>query len=229
MDMGFIQKIGSFWDIKISEEQAQKFSKYYSIIRQENKKYNLTRIENEKEVLEEHFLDPIKGYLMGIAMTSEELIDIGSGAGFPGIPLKIYIPELKLIMVEKTRKKTLFLKKVVRELGFDNVEIWPERAEIMGRSSKRETFDWVTARAVAPLPLTLEIALPLLQKGGYFWSFQGPSYEESFSESKKIYRECGAKVEEVIHYSLPVSFKKRAILIFKKTEESRHLYPRHNS
>lgn len=229
MDVGFIKHKGFLWGIDLSEEQAQQFNTYYNLIQQENKKYNLTRIEKEEDILDEHFFDPLKGYLKGRDMTCSELLDVGSGAGFPGIPLKIFIPELRVILVEKTRKKALFLKKVVRELGLSRVEIWQNRAEQIARSSGRETFCWVTARAVAPLPLILEIALPLLQKGGFFWSLQGPSYAESLAAAKSISSECGARLEEVVQYSLPVTLKKRVILIFKKTGESNSLYPRYKS
>lgn len=226
MDAVFIQKKGLLWGLDISREKAQLFSAYYNLIQKENKKYNLTRIEKAEEILEEHFFDPLRGYLNGISRTGTELMDIGSGAGFPGIPLKIFNSGLKLILVEKTRKKALFLKKTVRELGLKNTEIWHERVEEIARSSDRENFSWVTARAMAPLPLTLEIALPLLKKEGYFWSFQGPSFQEGLTNSLKIGEDCGAELQEIVQYILPATAKKRAILIFRKIKETSSIYPR---
>ncbi len=213
-------------DIPIDKQKAAMFMLYYRLLVQENKKYNLTRIISPENVLEEHFLDSLIGFQKTSNKTDEELLDLGSGAGFPGIPLKIFLPDLKLTIVDASQKKINFLRLLVRELELNQITLKHKRAEDLGRGKGRESYSWVTARALAPLTVAAELALPLLKEGGYFWAFKGPNASSELQRAEEIFERCGGKLINTINYSLPNSKKERIILIFKKIKKADKLFPR---
>src|SRR5690554_6174133 len=159
-----------------------KFKTYYQFLIEENKKYNLTSITDEEEVYIKHFQDSIKTEIAIDFNEVESLCDIGSGAGFPGIPLKIKYPHLKLTIIEPTKKRCHFLEQLVLKLNLKDVIIRNDRAENI--NDLRETFDVVCARAVASLPILLEICIPYVKVSGYFIALKGPNYQEEVANSE---------------------------------------------
>ncbi len=216
----------SSWGFSLQEKQAHQIKTYHEILLKENQKYNLTRITEPGPVLEEHFFDSWAGLLKNMQKTERQLLDLGSGAGFPGVPLKIYLPCLKLFLLDSSAKKISFLKLLVKKLQLEGVSFLQLRAEDLGRGRGREKYPWVTARAVAPLVILLELALPLVKEGGYFWAFKGPSWRQELAEAGEILKFCGGRMEEVVSYKLPQSCKERNILIFKKIAKTEKRFPR---
>lgn len=214
------------WGINLEKKQAQLLHTYYELLLTENKKYNLTRIMEPQAILEEHFFDSLAGQRNAGGINSDQLLDLGSGAGFPGIPIKIYCPGLKLVLLESNAKKISFLKMVVEKLDLHNVDLLRVRAEDFGRGPGRERFSWVTARAVAPLVVLLELALPLVKIGGSFWAYKGPGYAQELLAAEDILLLCGGQLVKKIHYWLPKSHKERNILIFKKMQRANERFPR---
>ena len=221
-----IQDTLAAYGITINEQQAKQFLIYYQFLAEENKKYNLTRICAEQDVLHSHFVDSLQGVAMKGEYPSVELLDLGSGAGFPGIPLKIYYPPLRLYLLEASGKKIAFLQMLAEKLNLQDVHYLPVRAEEWGRGEGREAFSWVTARAVAPLVVLAELALPLLNVGGYFWAFKGPDLTNEMKEAKDIIAACGGILHDVISYLLPGEGKQRSVLIFKKIRVTDARFPR---
>lgn len=212
--------------IPLDKQKAALFRKYYQLLVQENKRYNLTRIISPENVLEEHFLDSLIGFHKAANRTGERLLDLGSGAGFPGIPLKIYLSDLKLTVVDASQKKINFLRLLISELELSKITLRHKRAEDLGRGKERESYSWVTARALAPLSVAAELALPLLKEGGYFWAFKGPNALDELQRAEEIIERCGGNLIDTIYYRLPKSNKERVILIFIKIMKSDKLFPR---
>ena len=212
--------------ISINMEQAILFGDYYRFLKKENTKYNLTRICDEEAVLYDHFIDSLWSVAALGGCPARELLDLGSGAGFPGVPLKLYCPSLKLILLETSQKKYNFLQQLTAYLNLNEVVLIKMRAEELGRGEKRESYEWVAARAVAPLPVLAELALPLLRIGGYFWAFKGPSAESELMEARVIVNRCGGILQEIISYTLPPGCKKRNVLVFEKVREAEARFPR---
>ncbi|NMA05886.1 MAG: 16S rRNA (guanine(527)-N(7))-methyltransferase RsmG [Acholeplasmataceae bacterium] len=208
-------------NIELTFEQQELFRKYYEFLIQENKKYNLTAITNEEEVYYKHFYDSLTLIKTNLIKEGVSLCDIGSGAGFPGMPLKIIYPNLKLTIVESQTKKTEFLKKLVNFLELDNVEIINKRAEEYAHT---KYFDIVTARAVADLSILNELCLPLVKKGGYFIAMKG-NYEEELKRTLNGITILGGKLIEVLSFELPKDMGKRNLIIIKK-EKMVQGYPR---
>lgn len=227
--MEFAEKIlqnADKWNLELSKEQAFLFEKYYNLLLHYNKQFNLTRITGAPEVLEEHFYDSLAGFSKGLERAGNVLLDLGSGAGFPGLPIKIYMPEIKLFLLDSTRKKVFFLKKAVAELNLENVFTLHQRAEDYGRGEGREMFPWVTARALAPLNIAAEIALPLVKRGGFLWAFKGPGFANELKDAEEIIKRCGGNLEQIIKYILPQAKKERFLLIFKKITATEERFPR---
>ena len=208
-------------NIELTFEQQELFRKYYEFLIQENKKYNLTAITDEEEVYYKHFYDSLTLIKTNLIKEGVSLCDIGSGAGFPGIPLKIIYPNLKLTIVESQTKKTEFLKKLVNFLELDNVEIINKRAEEYAHT---KYFDVVTARAVADLSILNELCLPLVKKGGYFLAMKG-NYDEELKRTLNGINILGGKLIEVLSFELPKKMGKRNLIIIKK-EKMVQGYPR---
>ena len=208
-------------NIELTFEQQELFRKYYEFLIQENKKYNLTAITDEEEVYYKHFYDSLTLIKTNLIKEGVSLCDIGSGAGFPGIPLKIIYPNLKLTIVESQTKKTEFLKKLVNFLELDNVEIINKRAEEYAHT---KYFDVVTARAVADLSILNELCLPLVKKGGYFIAMKG-NYDEELKRTLNGINILGGKLIEVLSFELPKDMGKRNLIIIKK-EKMVQGYPR---
>ncbi len=213
--------------VNLGAEQLSKFSRYYELLLSENRKYNLTGICTRDEIVTKHFIDSILCSKLGLIRGKERIIDVGSGAGFPGIPLKILYPKIGLILLEATQKKAQFLRKVIVALGLDDVAVANERAEIIGQGKGyRESFGIAVSRAVAALPVLLEYCLPLLSPGGYFFAFKGPGVEEEMRASAGVAEILGGEVSGIHDFVLPGGQGDRKIVVYRKTGPSDPKYPR---
>ena len=211
------------YSINLSDEKINLFEKYYDILIEYNKKFNLTAITEREEVIIKHFVDS----LLGVDnVVGKKLIDIGSGGGFPAIPLKIFKPDVMLTMVDSTGKKCEFLNAVCKELNLSNAKAICARAEELAKDSGyRESYDVCTARAVARLNTLCEYTLPFVKKGGYFVAYKGDATEE-LTEAQNAISVLGGKLEKVVSFELEGA--KRQIIVIKKVKNTPEIYPRGN-
>lgn len=209
--------------IDITNEQYEKFEKYYQLLVFYNEKFNITAITEKREVFIKHFLDSVINLKK---LTSGKLIDVGSGGGFPVIPIKIINRDLQVVMLEATGKKCQFLNEVIKELNLTNAQVINNRAEILAKDELyREQFDYCTARAVARLNTLSEYCLPFVKVGGEFIAHKGDSKEEVL-EAKKAFEILGAKLENLQEFELFGA--KRSIITIKKIKNTPLKYPRGN-
>ena len=211
------------YSINVGEEKIKLFEKYYNLLLEYNKKFNLTAITNREEVIIKHFVDS----LLGVDnITGNKLIDIGSGGGFPAIPLKIFKDDLMLTMLDSTGKKCEFLNTVCRELEFKNAKAICSRAEELAKDiNYRENFDVCSARAVARLNTLVEYCMPFVKVDGYFIAYKGDATEE-LNEAQNAIKILGGKVEKVQTFDLEGA--KRQIIVIKKIKNTPKEYPRGN-
>ena len=220
----FIKEINSL-NLEINDEILSKLDRYYKLLNEWNNKFNLTTILEEKDVYLKHFYDSIcivKSNL--ISNDNIKLCDFGTGAGFPGIVIKIFFPNINVTLIESNNKKCLFLNEVIKELDLKRIEVINNRMEIYTKKV-RESFDIVTCRAVSHLRIISELAIPLLKVNGYFLPLKS-NIDEEIKESNDILNKLNSKIENIISYELPIENSKRNILIIKKLKETNLIYPR---
>lgn len=214
-------------DHPLSQTQIQQFVQYHQILDEWNKKMNLTAIEAPTEVVYKHFLDSVLvldvlGDLKGLS-----LIDVGTGAGFPGVPLKIMVPELKICLFDSLKKRLNFLDHLSKSLGLNNVSLTHGRAEEFGiKQAYREQFDLATARAVAKLPVLLELCLPLVKVGGKFIALKGPEVADELENSVQALTLLGGKIGAVREFSLANGLYSRTLVVVEKIKPTPKAYPR---
>lgn len=214
--------------IELDERQIEDFCRYAEILVEWNEKMNLTAITEPAAVAIKHFTDSLLFTKAFELNGDEKIIDVGTGAGFPGIPLKIYKSGLELTLLDSLNKRINFLKEVSSELRQDN-ECIHARAEEQGRKKEsREQYDIATARAVAHLRELSEYCLPFVKVGGYFISLKGYDIETELDEAKKAIELLGGKVERVEKFILPDE-SKRSIVIIKKISQTAPKYPRQSA
>lgn len=212
-------------NIELTEEASSRFDSYYKRLVSVNEVMNLTAITEHDEVYNKHFLDSLM-IVKALDLSKEfSLCDVGSGAGFPSIPLAIVSNNAKVTIIDALNKRINFLNDLVTELGLANVVALHERAEDFAKV-KREAFDVVTARAVARLNVLSELCLPLTRVGGYFIAMKGQDGKNELSEAKNAIETLGGKFERVISLELPDSAGARDIIIIKKVKETPKKYPR---
>lgn len=211
-------------NIDINEEQLLKFEKYTSLLQEYNKKFNLTSITKTEDIYLKHFYDSLCLFKIKALFNTYTLLDIGTGAGFPGIPLAIINPNLKVTLVESNNKKCGFLNIVKEKLNLQNVEIINTRAEVYAQNNK-EKYDIVTSRAVSHLKILSEVESPTLKINGYFLPLKSHIQEE-LEESKDILNKLNLKLENIINYTLPIESSNRTILVIKKVDKTPEIYPR---
>lgn len=213
--------------LEANEKVLSDFQKYKELLVEWNQKMNLTGIEDEKEVFIKHFLDSISAVTKGYIQNGMSLIDVGTGAGFPGMPLRICLPELKVTLLDSLNKRINFLQEVSSKLSIDDIEFIHGRAEDFGKNEDyREKYDIATARAVAGLPVLMEFCVPFIKVGGYFVCLKGPNANLELEESKKAMEILGVEYIEKIDVKLPESDLNHNILIFKKVKNTPSKYPR---
>lgn len=212
-------------NIELSDEASSRFDLYYKRLIAVNEVMNLTAITEEQEVYNKHFLDSLM-IVKALDLNKEfTLCDVGSGAGFPSIPLSIISDNAKVTIIDALNKRIKFLNDLIIELGLKNVVALHERAEDFAKT-KREFFDVTTARAVARLNILSELCLPLTKVGGYFIAMKGQGGNEEIKEATKGIEILGGHVEKVISLELPDNAGARDIIIIKKIKETPKKYPR---
>jgi len=205
--------------------KADSLLKYKDVLAEWNEKINLTAIEDDRDVIIKHFIDSLS-ICQYVEKRDSMLIDVGTGAGFPGIPLKVAIEELKVTLLDSLDKRVKFLNEVISTLKLDGIRAVHGRAEEYGiKPEFREKYDIAVARAVANLPVLLEYCLPFVETGGIFIAMKGSSTEE-VDASKKALAELGGEIENVIETTLPLSDIKRNIILIRKLRQTPTKYPR---
>ncbi|MCQ2359159.1 MAG: 16S rRNA (guanine(527)-N(7))-methyltransferase RsmG [Phascolarctobacterium sp.] len=211
--------------LELSEKQLEQFNKYYEMLVETNKVMNLTAITEPEDVAVKHMVDSLLAFDKSFA--NKTLADVGTGAGFPGIPLKIYCPSLKVTLIDSLGKRLKFLENVINELGLENISCEHARAEDAGKNKKfREKFDLVTARAVARLSVLSEYCLPLVKTGGMFIALKGSKYAEEILEGEQALKILGGKILSSEEVKLPGLDDGRAIIKVKKIKPTPAAYPR---
>lgn len=211
--------------ISLSEEQIGQFLTYYEMLVEKNKVMNLTAITEFDDVIEKHFLDSLS--LIKVCDLNRELsvMDMGTGAGFPGIPLKIVFPKLQVTLADSLNKRILFLQEVIDELGLNGVEAIHARAEELGKNkSYREQYDLVVSRAVANLASLEEYCVPFVKIGGSFISYKSGEIEEEVANAKNATFLLGGKVKNV--YKFDLYEQKRSFVVIEKCKGTPKTYPR---
>lgn len=209
-------------EMPLDGEQAELFERYYALMTEKNKVMNLTRITEPSDAALKHFYDSAS-VLKYVDIEKNALVaDIGTGAGFPGIPLKILRPDLQLTLIDSSEKKTAFVRQAAKELGLA-VTCLVGRAEDLVRTALRESFGYALSRAVASLPALLELCIPFVKKGGLFIAYKGADYEEELAASANARNILNAEVQ---HVFLPYAERSHALLTFLKRESTEQKYPR---
>jgi 16S rRNA (guanine527-N7)-methyltransferase len=192
-----------------------------------NKKFNLTAIRNVEGIRTKHFLDSFSCVLAWKENPPKRLIDVGTGAGFPGIPLKILYPSMQLTLVESVGKKASFCRHAVETLSLEAVEVVTARAEDVGQmSAQRESYDWAVARAVADLPALVEYLLPLVQLGGSILAQKGQSGPAEAHKAEKALKLLGGRMRQLIPVTLPGVVEERYLVVVDKVAATPPQYPR---
>lgn len=214
-------------NVDMDKQKIDQINHYYSLLAEWNESINLTRITDPEEVVIKHYLDSLAPAKYMPFQREEKVCDVGAGAGFPGIPLKVLHPELHLTLVESQKKRASFLRAVIQELGLKNTEVLQDRAEELGQNKKyRETYGKVLARAVAPLKVLLELSLPLTASGGIFIAYKGPRAMQEIQEAGRALELLGGKVEKVEDVEIPFQKEIRRLIIIKKISRTPEKYPR---
>lgn len=221
MNDEFVKALASE-NIHLTDRQLQQLQQYCLFLQQYNEKVNLTAITSTEEIYTKHFLDCL--LLAGHYDLKGSLIDVGSGAGFPGVVLKIYDPSLDVTLLEPVGKKAAFLRQLCMMLELDDVHVYSERAEEFVREH-REQYDFVTARAVAAANILCELCLPLIKVGGHFLAMKGPKADIEFEEASNALWKLGGRITSVQNFELGEDMQ-RVIINVEKTHPTDARYPR---
>lgn len=219
-------------NIEISDDQINCFEKYYELLIEKNKVMNLTAITDKEDVIVKHFIDSIAliPYLTdkGINTNNDlKIIDIGTGAGFPGLPLKIMMPDVKFTLLDSLNKRVSFLNEVIDELELKDIEALHGRAEDYASDNKyREKYDICVSRAVANLSTLSEYCIPFVKEDGYFISYKAGESEEEINNSKNAIKILGGKINKVEEFVLPGTDVSRVFVFIRKLELTDKKYPR---
>ncbi|PTJ65962.1 16S rRNA (guanine(527)-N(7))-methyltransferase RsmG [Staphylococcus saprophyticus] len=226
MSVAWLTQQLSTHGIELSDKQQQQFQTYYQMLVEWNEKMNLTSITEEHEVYLKHFYDSIATSFYTDLTKELTICDVGAGAGFPSIPLKIIFPNLKVTIVDSLNKRIHFLNQLAEALELDNVSFVHDRAETYGKGDYRASYDIVTARAVARLSVLSELCLPLVKKGGHFIALKSSKGEEELEEARFGIGVLGGKVLNTISYELPEDAGERQMIIIDKRSQTPKKYPR---
>ena len=213
--------------IELTETQIAQFKKYFELLVEWNEKMNLTAITDLEGVYLKHFYDSISTSFYFDFTKVQSVCDVGAGAGFPSIPIKICFPHLHITIVDSLNKRITFLNHLSEELGLNNVSFVHARAEEFGQNAKyREQFDVVTARAVARLSVLSELCVPLVKQGGNFVALKAAAGQEELKDAKKAIATLGTELNEEFSFTLPIEESERTLYIFDKVKQTPKKYPR---
>ena len=212
--------------IHLTEKQLEQFDIFYKLLIETNKSLNLTAITEMHEVVLKHFIDSI-AITKYINFAEKRVIDVGTGAGFPGIPLAIIVPSAKFVLMDSLQKRLRFIENVIEKCQIQNIDTVHGRAEDIGQNLEyREKFDYCVSRAVAVLPVLLELCTPFVKVGGSFVSYKSELLEEEMKQSKNALSVLRCRIGEQYHYSIPDSDFYRVLAVFKKEGKLQKKYPR---
>ena len=222
-----LQKGAESFGIQLTVQQKDQFFEYYRLLVQWNEFMNLTAITEMEEVMEKHFVDSLALSKAAEVGKIETLIDVGTGAGFPGIPLKIAYPHLRVVLLDSLNKRVKFLSTVIETLGLTNIQAVHGRAEDAARQKDyREQFDAAVSRAVANMASLSEYCLPFIKVGGVFVPYKSGNIEEELKDAGKAVKTLGGTIRRVEKFQLPDTDIERSLVLIKKTERTDKRYPR---
>jgi 16S rRNA (guanine527-N7)-methyltransferase len=213
--------------IALSDEQLDQFEQYFHTLVEWNEKMNLTAITDQEDVYLKHFYDSISAAFYFDFTQQLHLCDVGAGAGFPSIPLKIAFPHLEVTIVDSLNKRITFLNHLANVLKLENVHFIHDRAETFGvNPAHRESYDLVTARAVARMSVLSELCLPLVKVGGHFIAMKAAHANDELNVGQKAIMTLGGRLEQMHTFTLPMEESERNILVIKKEKQTPKKYPR---
>ena len=214
-------------DIDLKDVEVNRFIKYKELLKDWNTKINITAITDDDEIDTKHFLDSLTPFLTDIFDGSKKLIDIGTGGGFPGVPLKIVNPDLEVTLLDSLNKRIIFLNEVIEQLGLEGIVAVHGRAEELSIKPKyREQYDICVSRAVASLDTLSEYCIPFVKVGGYFVSMKGPDIDEELKSSKNAIDTLGARIVDTKLIKIPETDIVHSLIIIQKIRQTPTKYPR---
>lgn len=223
----FLQDKLEMLSVEVDRKKIDQFNQFYDLIVEWNNVMNLTAITDYKDVVEKHFLDSLSIERILKLDDIKAVMDVGTGAGFPGMPLKIIYPELKITLLDSLSKRVKFLNEVIRQLELKNIDAIHGRAEDIGKNENyREKYDLCVSRAVANLATLSEYCMPFVRVGGVFVSYKSGDIDEEVLKSKKAISLFGGKIDEVVKFQLPGTDINRAFVKIKKIKGTPKKYPR---
>lgn len=214
-------------NIKLSEDQIGQFLTFYEMLIEKNKVMNLTTITEFQDVVQKHFIDSLSICLKVDLNQNIQILDLGTGAGFPGIPLKIAFPELNIVLIDSLNKRIIFLQEVISKLQLKKITAVHGRAEELARKPQyREQFDYCVSRAVAHLSSLSEYCIPFVKQGGMFISYKAGEIDEEVFQAKKAMHVLGGSIVNIDKFSLPGTDLSRTLIFIKKEQRTPKSYPR---
>lgn len=213
--------------LELDETKYNQFIKYKDLLKEWNEKVNLTAITEDEQIIKKHFIDSMKIFKFQPLKQASKIIDIGTGGGFPGIPMRIMRPEVEMVLLDSLKKRINVLDDILNNIGIQGLETIHGRAEEFGQSLiYREKFDAVVSRAVANLTVLAELCVPFVKVGGYFVALKGPSVNEEVTEAKKAIGLLGGKIEDIIEIEIEDSDLNHNLVVIKKVKNTPKQYPR---
>lgn len=227
MDKDIFKKGLESEKIELNDKQEKDFETFSGLLTEWNKKMNLTAVTDPAEISVKHFLDSIVPAFKAEIKENSKIIDVGTGAGFPGVPIKIMRRDLDFTFLDSLNKRITFLNEVSSVLGFEKAEFIHGRAEELGRNLKyREKFDYAVSRAVAPLRILAEYCIPFLKKGGIFIAFKSYDIGEEINDAKPMIGNLGGCIKEICEVGIPCSDIVRRLVVIEKTAATPSAFPR---
>lgn len=222
----FLKKSASALSIELTDEMLEKFQIYFDFLLETNKSLNLTAITEMKDVVLKHFVDSIS-IVFYFDLKDKKVIDVGTGAGFPGIPLAILNPDTEFVLADSLKKRLHFIDQVTEKCDLKNVTTVHGRAEDLGQDTMyRERFDYCVSRAVASLPVLLELCIPFVKQNGYFISYKSETLQQELGQAKHAMQELNCSLYQEYSYTLPKTDYYRVLAAFSKKGPLKKKYPR---
>ena len=213
--------------LSFSEEQYKQFMLYKELLQEWNEKINLTAIIEDEQIIKKHFIDSIKAFKFEGLKTAKNLIDVGTGAGFPGIPLKIMRPDLEVVLLDSLNKRVNFLNEVIRQLKLKKISTVHGRAEDFSRQEGyRENFEVAISRAVANMAVLSELCIPYVEENGYFIALKGPAIDEELKDGKRAVEILGGELKDIIKVNIEDSDLEHNLVVVEKIKKTPAVYPR---